>query len=77
MPQKGTHTWDMILAYHCCPACGYIQENRDSFTYKSLGKYIKNVRCNRCHQDYQVTKASRPTLGPLIGQGEPAEITWE
>ncbi len=77
MPQKGTHTWDMLLSYHSCPQCGYIQENRDPFTYKSPGKYIKDVRCNRCHQGYQVTKAKHLTLGPFIGEGETAEITWD
>ena len=28
MTQKGEHTWDLVVDYHRCPKCGYINESR-------------------------------------------------
>lgn len=75
MSQKGSHTWDLIVHYHRCPDCGYIIENRDDFQYEH-GKYVKNVKCGRCHKEFIVQKERELSFGPLIGDVEPAEIDW-
>ena len=75
MPQKGTHTWDLILHYHRCPKCGFILESREDFKYQA-GKYIKEVECSRCKNHYVVTRSLKPTFGPIIGHPEPKEWDW-
>lgn len=75
MPQKGTHTWDLYLAYHQCPNCSYIIENRVDYAYR-LGKYIKDVECPRCHALFTLTRQSKTTFGPLIGDPQPLEFDW-
>lgn len=75
MTQRGRHTWDMVVAYHACPKCGFIQENREGYTYR-LGKYQKDLECPRCLYHYTLTKNVRMTPGPLFGEGDSAEVTW-
>lgn len=75
MPQKGEHTWDLIYHYHRCPKCGKVIESREDFVYR-LGKYQKEVVCERCQFRFLVTKERAPTIGPLIGDPQPAETEW-
>lgn len=76
MTQKGAHTWDIILQYHRCPKCGNIIESREDYQY-ILGKYQKEVECDRCHHVFTLIKNVKPTFGPLIGEPEPVEIDWK
>ena len=76
MAQKGEHTWDLILQYHRCPKCGYIIESRQDYEYH-LGKYQKDLECSRCHNRFTLTKQTKPTFGPLFGEAEHPEFTWE
>jgi len=75
MSQKGEHTWDLVLHYHCCPQCGKILESRDDYQYR-LGCYQKELQCERCHLEFTVTKSTHPTFGPLIGEPHPPEMDW-
>ena len=76
MTQKGTHTWDLILHYHRCPTCGYIIESREDYQYR-MGQYRKRLECGRCHHRFILIKKGHMTLGPLIGEAEPVEVTWD
>ena len=75
MSQKGTHTWDLILQYHRCPQCGFINENRQEFKYV-MGKYLKEASCQRCGHEWILTKPVHPSFGPLIGEAQPLETEW-
>lgn len=75
MTQKGLHTWDLILQYHRCPKCGFIIESRDDFKYR-LGKWLKAVHCERCGFSFELSKARKPSFGPLIGDPQPVEMDW-
>lgn len=75
MTQQGEHTWDLIVDYQRCPKCGFIIENRDAFHYE-LGKWVKDVSCDRCQHAFRVTNDQKPTFGPLIGSPQPPEVTW-
>lgn len=76
MSQRGTHTWDLIIHYHRCPACGYIIESRQDYQYR-FGKYQKDIICRRCQSSFTLTKPVRPHFGPLIGPSQPAEVDWD
>lgn len=76
MTQKGTHTWDLILQYHLCPACGHIIESRQDYQYKA-GAWTKSVECDKCSHHFTVTKKQKLTFGPLIGEPQPPEVTWQ
>lgn len=75
MTQKGTHTWDLVIDYHRCPKCGNIIESRDIYEY-ILGKYQKEIECDRCHHKFLVFKHTKPSFGPLIGDPQPPEMDW-
>ncbi len=75
MTQKGTHTWDLILQYHRCPKCGYIIESREDYLYR-LGKYVKDVECSQCHEQFSLIKPVKPHFGPLLGDDEVVEWDW-
>jgi len=75
MTQKGAHTWDIVIEYQCCPKCKFIIENRQKYTYQ-MGKYQKEVRCNRCRHCFIATKVRKPSIGPLIGDSQPIETEW-
>jgi len=75
MSQKGAHTWDIMIHYHRCPACGYIIESRKGYHYQ-LGKYQKRVVCDRCSKQFIVTKSNPPMIGPLFGEPQPIETEW-
>lgn len=76
MTQKGAHTWDLVVHYHRCPTCGFIIESRENYKYQ-LGKYIKQLECNRCHHYFTEIKQTTAKFGPLTGKPEPAEIDWK
>lgn len=76
MTQKGPHTWDIIIQYHQCPKCGYINESREDYEYR-LGKYQKDIRCERCGNNFTLTKRARPSMGPFFGEGDHAEVDWK
>lgn len=76
MTQQGTHTWDLILHYHRCPSCGFINESRQDFQPRS-NEWIKELKCERCHQVFTVTKPKRRTFGPLFGKPQPIEMKWD
>lgn len=75
MSQEGEHTWDIVIDYHRCPKCGYILESRDKYQYR-MGKYVKQLECERCHHQFMVTKSTEPRFGPLLGEPQPAEFDW-
>lgn len=75
MSQKGLHTWDLILQYHKCPACGAIIESREDFRYRQ-GLWIKEVNCNRCNHNFELIKKRKPGFGPLLGDPQPFEMDW-
>lgn len=75
MSQKGLHTWDLILQYHRCPNCWAIIESREDFHYR-LGSWVKEVACMRCGYVFELTKARKPSFGPLIGDPQPFEMDW-
>jgi len=75
MSQQGKHTWDIIIHYHRCPECGFIIENREGYRYQ-LGKYQKEVVCDRCHNHFMLVKQREPSIGPLIGDPQPIETEW-
>lgn len=75
MTQKGEHTWDLVLDYHRCLNCGYIFESRQKYEYR-FRKYQKDLECPRCKHLFTVTKETKPTFGPLIGDPQPAEVDW-
>lgn len=61
MPQQGEHTWDLIYNYHRCPECGKIIESRVDYHYQ-LGKYQKEVVCDRCSHTFVVVKERKSTV---------------
>lgn len=63
---KGNHTWDIVIEYHRCPECGFINESRDKYHYQ-LGEYLKDVACVRCGFRFTVKKERQPKFGPLLG----------
>ncbi len=75
MTQRGPHTWDIIIDYHACPKCGYIQENRERYEDR-FGKLIKDLICERCEAHYQVEKKERKKFAPLLGEPEYPEFDW-
>lgn len=75
MPQKGTHTWDMILHYHRCPECGYVFESRHPYEM-ILGKLQKEEECPRCFDRFMIEKQREVSFGPLIGDPQPIETEW-
>lgn len=75
MGQKGTHTWDMILDYHCCPECSYIFESRQPLE-DIFGKLQKKEVCPRCSKHFLVAKEKKVSFGPLIGEPQPIETEW-
>jgi len=75
MREKGNHTWDIFVHYHRCPHCGYITESRKDYeSYEKEQK--KEITCDRCQNNYTVTKAAQSGFGPLFGKSEHAEIHW-
>lgn len=75
MTQKGPHTWDLIVQYHRCPKCGFVMESRTDYEYR-LGKYQKDIECERCGNRFTLTKRTRPSMGPLFGEGDHVEVEW-
>lgn len=75
MGQRGKHTWDLYIAYHRCPDCGFVFEDRNDYRYV-LGKYIKDVRCGRCGKEYTIENKRRATIGPLFGEPGAPEVEW-
>lgn len=75
MLQKGTHTWDLNLSYHRCPACGFIFESREGCRYR-MGLYQKELECERCGHQYTFSKQKQPRFGPLLGEPQPVEVDW-
>jgi rubredoxin len=76
VPQKGEHTWDMIIQYHRCPKCGHIIESREDFEYRLGGIYQKDLECPNCKNLFTLTKPRKPSFGPLIGDPQPTEMEW-
>lgn len=75
MTQKGTHTWDIIIQYHRCPHCGNIIESRQDYEYQ-MGKWLKEVICDRCKKATCFESKIKPKFGPLIGTPQPPEFDW-
>lgn len=63
------------LAYHRCPDCGFIFENRDPFTY-ALGNWEKNLTCPKCSTSFTLKKRAAPPIGPLFGEPPKPEFDW-
>lgn len=69
------HDWNIVVHYHKCPKCNFIIESRKDYHYR-LGKYEKNVVCDRCHHAFKVESSQKPKFGPLIGKPQPPEFDW-
>lgn len=66
MNKGGNHTWEIIIDYHKCPACGLIIESRQRFNRKS-GKWVKELNCSRCNHQFSIEK--KPSV--------PFEMDWD
>lgn len=75
MREKGTHTWDLHLAYHRCPKCGNIFESRKDYVYQ-MGKFVKDLQCPKCGNTYTLTKAEPPRIGPFFGETPKPDFDW-
>lgn len=75
MSQRGNHTWDMVITYHLCPECGYINESRQKYEYLN-GRYQKEAQCSRCHHAFTAVQPGTPSLGPILGDPQPVETEW-
>lgn len=75
MRQIGIHTWEIIIQYHRCPKCGNIIESREDYENR-LGKFEKDLKCERCRHQFTITKPMKPALGPLLGKPQPVEFDW-
>jgi len=76
MTQKGVHTWDLVLHYHCCPHCKKIFESREDYQHQA-GRNLKNVICPRCHDSFKVIKRTKKSFAPIFGDGEHVEVEWD
>lgn len=76
MTQKGIHTWDIVYQYHRCPACGFIIESREAYSYQN-GKWQKPLTCTRCHHAFNAIKLGRPKQSLLGKASEPPEFEWQ
>jgi hypothetical protein len=76
MSQQGTHTWDLVLQYHCCPECGTIIESREDFHYQ-MGSWLKEIQCTKCKKIFLVKKQQKLKFGPLLGVEQSPEWEWE
>lgn len=75
MRQRGTHTFEIYLRYHRCPACGYILESREDF-HDELGHRVKDLVCPRCSHAYRIEKSGGGPIGPLFGNPPKPEFDW-
>lgn len=73
--KKGDHTFKIQISYEKCPFCGFINENRDPFSYHN-GFYTKEVECFRCGKHFEKQKPLT-RIGPIFGEAESAEVDWE
>ena len=71
-----THTWDLHLKYHRCPACGNILESRAPFENR-FGKYVKDLQCDVCEKKFSVEQTQKPTFGPFTGEPTSVEVDWD
>lgn len=77
MKTQAHHSWPLFLAYHRCPHCGRIVEDRQSFQ-KNKKKEIKEVVCDRCKISFTIERASRNSLLPLFRSDTSSHgINWE
>ena len=78
MPQKGTHTLDLVVMYHRCPKCDFIFESRKPFHVEN-GKYLKEETCPRCQHIFEDQVKPDSPLGALLHLGAPTkpEFTWD
>jgi uncharacterized C2H2 Zn-finger protein len=74
MEKIGDHTWKLYIHYEKCPACGYIYESRQDYTYR-MGKWVVELICPQCGKEYSLEKIST-RLGPIFGEGSKPEIEW-
>jgi uncharacterized C2H2 Zn-finger protein len=72
---QGDHTWDIIVDYHRCPACGFIQESRQPYAVEG-DILVKQLTCERCDGVFKATKARKKSFAPLFGSRQPAEFDW-
>lgn len=75
MEQNGSHTWDTVIQYHLCPSCKRIIESRQDYIYR-LGKYIKEVECPFCKNEFTLLQQRKVRPAPLFGSERPAEWDW-
>lgn len=75
MSNKATHTWDLVVRYHRCPYCGFINESRKRYEYRN-GEYVKEMACGRCGKEFVEKKVSKHKFWPLFGKEQPAEMDW-
>lgn len=58
MKSTDNHTWNIFIAYHRCPECGYITESRNGYELVD-GKEQKEIACERCSHAYTVIRVRR------------------
>lgn len=66
-----SHTWDIVVDYHQCPKCGFINESRVAYKHNK-----KEVICGRCNEKFTLTKEHTTTFGPIFGNGT-LDYTWD
>lgn len=76
MTQKGEHTWDIVIDYHQCPSCGFINEDRKEYQ-ENKGTLTKEIACCRCGKPFTIQKKLVKHFGPLFGQATPPDYTWD
>ncbi len=76
MKNRGDHTWERYLHYHCCPECNYVFENQSGYVVEQ-GQKIKELICPRCKHAFTVKKEGRFIKPPLFGRPQPPEMEWE
>lgn len=76
MTQKGEHTWDLVVDYHRCPKCGFINESRVEYQ-RGKDSLTKDITCGRCGEKFTVSKKITKKFGPIFGNATPPEFTWD
>lgn len=77
MSEKGSHTWDIIIDYHRCPNCEFINESRKKY-HILQGKQQKEIDCQRCHHRFVVIKKGAvPKIRPIFSNADSYEIDWD
>jgi hypothetical protein len=59
IPYKNPWTCKIIIHYHRCPSCGFIQESREDFHIQN-NHLQKKIQCIRCGENFIIVKEKKP-----------------